>query len=94
LQWVVKIKILDAKFEKTDLNAVMNENCKHLSIQYQEKLLNCLDKFEDLFDGTLDWDTGPVALKLKEGAKPYYDWPFPPKAHKETLKKRLRGYVR
>ena len=55
MQWVVKI--LDAKYEKADLNAVMADNCKHLSISDQEKLLKLLNKFEDLFYGTLgDWE--------------------------------------
>ncbi len=55
-------------------------------------MLKLLTKFEDLFDGTLgDWDTEPVSLKLKEGAKPYHSRPFPtPKAHKETLKKEVQ----
>ena len=86
------VKILDAKYEKADLNAVVADNCKHLSVPDQEKLLKLLTKFEDLFDGTLgDWDTEPVSLKLKEGAKPYHGRPFPtPKAHKETLKKEVQ----
>ncbi len=68
------------------------DNCKHLSVPDQEKLLKLLTEFEDLFDGTLgDWDTEPVSLKLKEGAKPYHGRPFPtPKAHKETLKKEVQ----
>ena len=47
--------------------------------------------FVDLFDGTLgDWDTEPVSLKLKEGAKPYHSRPFATsKAQKETLKKEV-----
>ena len=89
-QWVVKI--LDAKYEKADLNAVVTNNCKHLSIPDQEKLLKLLTEFEDLFNGTLgDWDTEPVSLKLMEGAKPYHGRPFPtPKAEKETLKKEVQ----
>ncbi len=69
----------------------MADNCKHLCVPDQEKLLKLLTKFEDLFDGTLsDWDTETVS-KLKEGAKPYHDRPFPsPKAHKETQKKELQ----
>ncbi len=43
-QWVVKI--FDAKYEKADLNAVVADNCKHLSIPDQEKLLKLLTKFE------------------------------------------------
>eukprot|EP00804_Cyclotella_cryptica_P003901 CCRYP_015772-RA/>CCRYP_015772-RA protein AED:0.38 eAED:0.38 QI:0/0/0/1/0/0/3/0/296 len=43
------------------------------------------------FDGTLgDWNTDPVSLELKEGAKPYHGRPFPvPKIHKETIIKEL-----
>ena len=37
MQWVVKI--LDAKYEKADLNAVVADNCKYLSAPDQEKLL-------------------------------------------------------
>ena len=68
------------------------DNCKHLSVPDQEKLLKLLTEFEDLFDGTLgDWDTEPVSLKLKAGAKPYHGRPFPtPKAHKETFKKEVQ----
>ena len=66
------VKILDAKYEKADLNVVVADNCKHLSIPDQEKLLKLLPEFEDLFDGTLgDWYTEAASLKLKEGAKPY-----------------------
>ena len=85
------VKILDAKYEKADLNAVV-DNCKHLSVPDQKKLLKLLTEFEDLFDGTLgDWDTEPVSLKLKEDAKLYHGRPFPtPKAHKETIKKEVQ----
>jgi hypothetical protein len=40
-----------------------------------------------IFNGTLgEWNTGPVHLKLKEGAKPLHGRPFPvPKIHKNTL---------
>ena len=90
MQWVVKI--LGAKYDKADLNAVIADNCKHLSVPDQEKLMKPLTKFEDLFDGTLgDWDTEHVSLKLKEGAKLYHSRPLPtPKAHKETLKKEVQ----
>ncbi len=40
MQWVVKI--LDAKYEKADLNAVVADNCKHRSVPDQEKLLKLL----------------------------------------------------
>jgi hypothetical protein len=52
-------------------------------------LLKLLTEFEDLLDRTLgDWDTEPVSLKLKEGAKPYHGRPFPtPQVHQPTLMK-------
>ncbi len=51
MQWIVKM--LDAKYEKADLNAVIAENCKHLSVPDQEMLLKILTEFKDLIDGTL-----------------------------------------
>ena len=83
--------ILDAKYEKTDLRAVVNENCTHLNLHDQTKLLELLTEFKELFDGTLgDWKTEPVSFDLKEGAKPYNGRAFPvPKFHKETLIKEL-----
>ena len=49
---------MDAKYEKADLNAVVTENCKHLSSSDQKKLLKLLAEFEVLFNGILgDWDT-------------------------------------
>jgi hypothetical protein len=50
------VKILDAKYEKADLPAIIRENCSHLTASTREKLLSVLLKFEPLFDGTLgDW---------------------------------------
>ena len=84
------VHILDAKYEKADLQSVVDTNCKHLSLDERQSLLDLLKDFEDLFDGTLgDWKTEPVSFELKEGAKPYHGRPYPvPKVHKETIKKR------
>ena len=85
------IHILDAKYEKADLQSVVDTNCPYLSLPDQNKLLDLLTKYEDLFDGTLsDWNTEPVSFDLKDGAKPHHGraYPFPP-AHKENLKKEL-----
>ncbi len=51
-------------------------------------MLKLLTEFEDIFDGTQgDWNTEPISLKLKEGAKPCLCRPFlTPNAHKEMLK--------
>ena len=46
------VHILDAKYEKADLQSVVSTNCTHLSLQDQNKLLELLTDFEKLFDGT------------------------------------------
>ena len=57
------VHILDAKYEKADLQSVVSANCAHLSLRDQNKLLELLIEFEELFDGTLgDWNTEPVFL--------------------------------
>ncbi len=59
------------------------------------RLLEVLQDYKDLFDGTLDdWKTKPVFFKLKEGGKPYHGRAFPvPKLHKEKLIKNLTDFV-
>jgi len=83
------IGILDAKYEKADLPAVVKQNCSHLSSADQMQLLHLLQKYEQLFDGTLgDWKTTPVKLELKEGIRPFHGRAYPvPFIHKHTLKK-------
>jgi hypothetical protein len=39
------VKILDAKYEKADLPAIIRENCSHLTAAEREKLLSVLLKF-------------------------------------------------
>ena len=85
------VQILDANYAKADLQAVVEDNCIHLSLHEQNELLDLLTDFEDQFDGTLgDWNTEPVSLELKEDAKPYHGRAYPvPKVHKEVLIKEL-----
>jgi hypothetical protein len=47
------VEILDAKYEKSDIPAIVREHCSHLSATDREKLLSMLLKFEPLFDGTI-----------------------------------------
>ena len=88
------IQILDAKYEKANLRTI-TENCTHLSDPDKQKLLELLQGFEELFDGTLgDWDCEPVSLQLREGAKPYHGRPFPiPKKQMDITKKKSKDYV-
>ena len=58
--------ILDAKYEKANLNKVMETQCQHLSEAERNKLLKLLQNFEEFFDGTLGaWKTDPVDFELK-----------------------------
>ncbi len=72
------IHILDAKYKKADLQSVVDTNCPHISLPDQNKLLDLLTKYEDLFDGTLDgWNTEHVSFELKDDAKPYHSRAYP-----------------
>jgi len=88
-------RILDANYEKADLNSIV-EKCDHLDAEQKDSLLQTLTKFEHLFDGSLgDWNTPPVHLELKEDAKPYHGRAFPvPRIHRETLKKEVDRMVK
>ena len=85
-------RILDAKYEKADIPQTVHENCKHLTDRQRRLLIELLESFEELFDGTLgDWDTEPIHLELKKDAKPYHGKAFPvPRIHLETLKKEIK----
>ena len=84
------VRILDAKYEKADLPKVVDA-CDHLSGTKKESLLQLLQRFESLFDGTLgDWKPSPVHFELKEGVKPFHGRPFlVPRIHRESLKKEV-----
>ena len=70
------MQILDAKYEKADLSAIVEYDCMHLSAPDQSSLLELLQDFEELFDETLgDWDCKTVSLQLKEWAQPYHGHP-------------------
>ena len=83
-------RILDACYQKADLASLVRQ-VKTLNKVEQLKLLNVLEKYEDLFDGTLGaFKTKPIRLEVKPGELPYHAHPFQiPKIHKETLKKEL-----
>ncbi len=87
------VEILDAKYEKADLPAIIRENCSHLTASDRENLLSVLLRLESLFDGTLgDWKLPPfLSFELKEGIKPYHGRPYPiPHKHKAILMKEFK----
>jgi hypothetical protein len=56
--------IIESKYCPADLTKILEE-CTHLDNTEQKQLLKLLQKFEDLFDGTLGtWKIDPVDLEL------------------------------
>ena len=62
--------ILDAKYQKTDFRSSVND-MEHLASNEQQQLLELLQKYESLFDGTLrKWSGTQYKIKTKEAAEP------------------------
>ena len=80
-------RILDAKYEKADLEKIVDEST-HLLNAEREKLLAVLQKYEVLFDGTLgQWTGTEYKIDLREDATPYHGRPYGiPKAYEQTFK--------
>jgi RNase H-like domain found in reverse transcriptase/Reverse transcriptase (RNA-dependent DNA polymerase)/Integrase zinc binding domain/Retroviral aspartyl protease len=79
--------ILEAKYEPANLDDVVND-CKNLSVSEKSQLKQLLNRYYDLFDGTLGhWKSEQYHIELKDDAKPYHARPYPiPKAYEATLK--------
>ena len=87
--------ILDTKYEKEDLNKVMKNKSQILTGTQHNELLKLLQKFEELFDGTLGtWKIYSFDFKLKEGGKPICLRPYPvPKVYEEIFKNEVEHLV-
>jgi transposase InsO family protein len=84
--------IIESKYCPADLQKVVEE-CTHLSAEEQRQLLVLLQKFENLFDGTLGtWKTDPIELELKDpNVKPYHARPYPvPHSQEKRLKDEIK----
>ena len=80
-------EILDAKYVPADMEKVC-QGQEHLTSDERQELKALLERFDDLFDGTLGkWTEAPIKIELKKDAEPYHARPYPiPKIHSETLK--------
>ena len=80
-------KILDAKYEPANIDEVVAE-CTHLDESKRNKLKTLLNKYKELFDGSLGhWKGQNYDIELREDAKPYHARPYPiPKAYEKTLR--------
>jgi hypothetical protein len=70
--------IIESKYTPADLNKIVEE-CTHLEKDEQKQLLKLLQKFEELFDGSLGtWKTDPINLELEDpNVKPFHAKPYP-----------------
>jgi Reverse transcriptase (RNA-dependent DNA polymerase) len=84
--------IIESKYTPADLSKIVEE-CAHLEKAEQKQLLKLLQKYEDLFDGSLGtWKTDPIQLELKDpNVKPYHAKPYPvPHSQEKRLKDEIR----
>jgi len=88
-------RILDAKYEKADIERICEEQAE-LDKQQREQLAVLLRKYEALFDGQLGrWHGQEVKLELQEGAKPYHARAYNiPRCHIQTLKAEVDRLVK
>jgi hypothetical protein len=78
------VEILDTKYEKAGIPAIVRDNYSRLSASEREKIFSMLLKFELLFNGTLNgWNLPPVSSELEKGMKPFHGRPYPV-LHKHT----------
>jgi hypothetical protein len=55
--------IIESKYTPADLSMIVEE-CTHLEQAERRQLLHLLQKYEDLFDGSLGtWKTDPIQLE-------------------------------
>ena len=71
-------------------------NLNYLKDKHKNSVLEFLQKYEKIFDGTLGkYTCSNYIIKLKEDAKPYHAKPFPiAKNHKPTLKKDIDRLIK
>ena len=81
-------QMLDAEYKKNNLKSIII-NLNYIKDIHKNSLLELLQKYEEMFDGTLaKYTCSDYTIGLKEDAKPYRVKPFPILTiHKPTLKK-------
>jgi hypothetical protein len=82
--------ILDAKYEKADLKAIVLSQ-EHLNKDEKLELAKVLKHHEELFDGTLgEWKGSGVSFELIDKAVPSHSKPYPiPQIHEGPTKKEV-----
>jgi hypothetical protein len=83
---------IESKYTPADLFKIVEE-CTHLEQAERTQLLHLLQKYEDLFHGSLGtWKTDPIQLELKDpNVEPYHAKPYPvPHSQEKRLKDEIR----
>ena len=88
-------QILDAKYEPANLDKVVEE-CSHLTKDERQKLRKLLEKYKELFDGTLGkWKNTQYNIELQPNALPYHARAFPiPRIHEQSLRMEVDRLVK
>jgi hypothetical protein len=84
--------IIESKYTPADLSKIVEE-CTHLEKAERRQLRHLLQKYEDLFDGSLGtWKTDPIQLEVKDpNVKQYHAKPYPvPHSQEKQLKDEIR----
>ena len=89
------VRILDSKYEKADLKAVI-AGAYQLSKKEKQILYKILVKFKEVFDGMLgEWYTDPVKFERVNRANPHSQTHYPvPHLYKQTFRKELDCLVK
>jgi hypothetical protein len=70
-------KILDANYQKANVDNYLEEECDDLTEKQRQQLSTIITKYEILFDGSLGkWKRDPVSFNLKPNAKLVQSRPF------------------
>jgi hypothetical protein len=88
-------KILNAEFKPAILEEV-TKTCKNLNEEKQHQLLQVLQKYELLYDGTLgEFNMAPISLNLiDQGSKPVHARPYTvPRSVEQQLRKEIARLV-
>ena len=87
--------VLDSRYKKADLDQI-SRSTPHLNRQKQAKLKELLQKYEELFDGTLGtWKMKRHHVELRKDAKPFHGKLYQvPKAYEQALRKEIERLVK
>ena len=88
-------KILDAKYDKMDINKLM-ANKKHLNASQQQQLKQLFMKYEKVFDGILGlYPHKKVLIEVLPDARPKHQRPYAvPQIHWRRVKTELQHLVK